>query len=115
MGNVIIKYTVEGEILTIPVPEEGLTLHFLQEQVGEYIEHVLTSEGHVLVDEEGLFKGLPENPLGVKLFAMPLRGNIVRVNVGDEDFVPLTEEEAKSQIQSDKFALFVIDKLFGGK
>lgn len=62
----------EGEIELIAPKNNGwFTLEELQKLVGGYIERVKLSTGKVMiVDEDGMLKGLPFNPRGTELYKL---------------------------------------------
>jgi len=67
-------------------PKDGrsFTLEELQELVGGYVE-VLPGTRFVLVDEDGLIKRLPHNPLASQFVAWrgPLVGNVLICEEGE--------------------------------
>jgi hypothetical protein len=76
--------TPEGKRTFLPDPanEDGtFSLRQLQDAVGGYIEVVSEAKGKVvLVDEEGLVKGLPINIAGSLICDRPIRGNVVVID-----------------------------------
>lgn len=105
MGK-LIKITPDLEVSVVEWPE-GAGYQFLQEQIGGHIEHVrpvrlyewlkkrnLPEHYCMLVDEEGLLKDLPFNPLGSYLYktdqhGCPIAGPILIVQETEDDFVPI--------------------------
>ena len=66
---------------------ETIDLDFLQEAVGGYIEAVGLSsyEATMYVNEEGLIRGLPMNPLASEIAGQLLVGDVVIVGPTNED------------------------------
>jgi hypothetical protein len=60
-------------------PSNGIdfSLKELQEAVGGYIEMVYLPNGIMVVNEEGLLKGLPLNQLASQLAGQPIVGNVL--------------------------------------
>lgn len=93
-----ILLTIHPEMGCLSIKEiyGKLTLEDLQEAVGGYIQpcapvELVDMNIQMLVDEEGLLKGLPPNLNMVPFFYV---GNCVFVGVKGADFVPLTYDEA---------------------
>lgn len=82
----------DGTIKQRNWPKRDEQLHFLQEQVGGYIETVRTGTPGVImvINEEGRLKGLPYNSLASRVYyegfgASPIVGTAVLVkDAGDE-------------------------------
>ena len=53
------------------------SLKAAQEAVGGYVEIVRIKEGQLLVNEEGLILGYPENPNASKAAGQPIYGNAI--------------------------------------
>jgi hypothetical protein len=73
-------YKANGNIEQVNYPQPDVTLKFLQNIVGGYIQIIHFPDGNAMVmNEEGKLDGLPENVKATKLFreAFP----------GTEDFV----------------------------
>lgn len=86
---------IDTEVADLEVMEVSGELHELQELVGGYIEPgapvELREKGiELLVDEEGLLKGLEPNP---NIYPFFFVGPCVLVGVSGEDFVSLTDEQ----------------------
>ena len=112
MGN-IIKVTSDLEITAIECPKNA-NYRFLQEQIGGHIERVrprrlypllkacgLDGNHCLLVDDEGLLKDLPFNPLGCYLYGTdmhgaPIAGPILFVYETGEDFGAIPGDELES-------------------
>lgn len=72
------------------------TLKALQEAVGGYIEVVEAAGCALIVDEEGLLKGLPLNlSFEQKFQQYNLFGNIVICGIDGEEFCDLTDFEVE--------------------
>lgn len=91
-----------GRVEKQRAPEENKQLEFLQEAVGGYIETVpcgITSEGIIIVNEEGKLKNLPENPLASKISKIYegdyIVGTAVFAIVAGEDILALPPTEAE--------------------
>ena len=100
MGQ-IIKIKPNGMVEQIDC--EDITLDYLQSEVDGYIETVRIKDmpnRHLLmvIDEEGKLKNKPINDLAGKIayirFDDYIVGDVVIVKEQDEDFVPLTDDEA---------------------
>lgn len=100
MGQ-IIKIKPNGMVEQIDC--EDITLDYLQSEVDGYIETVRIKDmpnRHLLmvIDEEGKLKDKPINDLAGKIayirFDDYIVGDVVIVKEQDDDFVPLTDDEA---------------------
>jgi len=60
---------------TIIKTKEQPSLEEAQEFVGGLVELVTTPQGQLLVNEEGLILGLPQNPTASKVAGVPICGN----------------------------------------
>ena len=60
-----------------------------------YEQGVFETDQIFLCDEDGLYKKMKVNPLGVLLSGNLIVGDILVLRTGDEDFTDLTEEDAK--------------------
>ena len=74
--------TTEGEVNDIGA-KPGLKK--LQEAVGGYIERVALQDVVVYVNEEGMLQNLPINAPFLYTTGMPLHGNVVVMEEGDEE------------------------------
>ena len=100
MGN-IIKIEPNGTVRKIE--RDYVTLDFLQDMVDGYIETIRIKGGPdrrllMVIDEEGKLKDKPINDLVGKIayirFDDYIVGDVVIVKEQDDDFVPLTDDEA---------------------
>lgn len=85
----VIVLKVDG---TIEIKVTDGSLHAFQDIVGGYIEHVSASDFGLIVNEEGLILGLPQNPLFPELC-----GNVILVKEpedGGDEFRSFNEYEA---------------------
>lgn len=79
-AKVIHIYNTDGSYLRIPRDKKP-TLQEMQSVVGGYIECLkVTHEGHtrtMVVNEEGLILGFPDNPEASEIAGRPIVGNAI--------------------------------------
>ncbi|MBQ2389610.1 MAG: DUF3846 domain-containing protein [Clostridia bacterium] len=100
MGNVI-KIMANGTVEKTDC--ENITLDYLQSEVDGYIETLRIKDAPgrcliMIIDEEGKLKNKPVNELAGDIayirFDDYIVGDVVIVKEQDDDFVPLTDDEA---------------------
>lgn len=91
----------DGTIKQRNWPKRDEQLHFLQEQVGGYIETVRTGTPGIImiVNEEGLLRALPYNELATRVYlegmgASPIMGPAVLVRDAGEEFDGMDTSDA---------------------
>lgn len=109
-----LRIPVDGDVQVVDV---DITLSWLQEQVGRYIEpvyvdQVLTDRGRrevdacVYVNEEGKLNGLPVNPRATDFCALTIGGWFRDVIVGDVVIVgPPGREGEETPVPDDAIAV----------
>jgi len=77
-------YRTDGSTDTVTPETESFTLHEAQAIIGGLLEIVRLEEDFLIVDEEGLLKGLPINPQATMLAKRMIVGTALLTN--DEEF-----------------------------
>jgi hypothetical protein len=95
----IIKVTTDNQVSTIPITKAPNDFDW-QGAIGGWIEIVrprgMERPNVMIVDEEGLCKGLPINKLGSHLYGGPIAGDILIARETKEYLVGFPDDEAES-------------------
>lgn len=96
-----VKVTTDNKILLIDVDFDNFKS--IQEAIGGHFETVHTQlmvdyfgdpSVIMLVDEEGLIKGLPLNALGCSMYGAPIVGDLIFAKIIGEDIVAPDDPDA---------------------
>lgn len=103
MYKYVIELKTNGEIIKKSVRNDyKLTLGYLQRAVGGYIETVGVTGDFagrkilLIVNEEGVIRGLEFNAHATSLVDYPIFGNCVVVRADGEELLPLEEEDVQN-------------------
>lgn len=77
-------YKTDGNVTEVtPIKGKKFSLGEVQALIGGYVEMIRVKDGFVLVDEEGLMKGLPLNMAASGKAGMNLVGNVLEGTMGE--------------------------------
>jgi hypothetical protein len=77
-------FRTNGDVDIINLHGQPVTLTQLQEAVGGYIEPIPGANGRAYFNEEGRLKGLPKNPVASMIFGLPIVGDVVKLEEGEQ-------------------------------